>query len=157
MKHADWKVSLAVFVGISVFCVLAYVLGQAVTPFILAAIFSYILDPAVDAMHRRGFPRGLLAALFVIVFLVVAVSAVAGVVYVLKLEIPELINNLPGYISTFEADYLPGIRRTFRLSEEVDVKFLAGQLMDKLLHLPPDVTQPPVGAVVALAHERFPG
>lgn len=129
----SWRVDLAVFSALLVFCFLTYALGEAVTPFIIAMLFAYILNPAVERLEMRGVPRGVAVGIFAFLFL----SALAGIfiatVMVLKWEIPKLIENLPRYVDTVKTEYLPNIQQT--LGVTVDVDSMVADLKERLVHL----------------------
>ncbi len=140
MKRNDsaWRADLGVFVVLLVFCVLAYMLGQAVTPFIVAALFAYVLNPAVNAMARRGAPRGAAVAMFVVLFFIAISAVVLLSAYVLQKEIRVLVDNMPGYMDTFDTRYLPVIRERLGLVGDIDLRAIEEQVKDKLIHISPE-------------------
>lgn len=129
----SWRVDLAVFLTLLVFCLLTYVLGEAVTPFIIAMLFAYILNPAVDYLERRRVPRGAAIGIFAALFFAAIAGAFVGIVMVLKYEIPQLLANLPGYIETVKTDYLPYVQRV--LGVTLDLDMMVADLKERLGHL----------------------
>jgi predicted PurR-regulated permease PerM len=126
-------VDLGVFLALLVFCLFTYVLAEAVTPFVIAMLFAYILNPAVDFLERRKVPRGAAIGIFAALFFAAIAGAFAGIVMVLKYEIPQLLANLPGYIETVKTDYLPYIQRV--LGVTLDLDRMVADLKERLGHL----------------------
>ena len=71
-------------------------LGSLLAPFILAFVLAYILDPAADALERRGLKRGPAVAI-----LVLPVLALLGLG--LAFGIPALINQLENLLQGLPA------------------------------------------------------
>jgi predicted PurR-regulated permease PerM len=128
-----WRVDLGVFLVLLVFCLLTYLLGEAVTPFVIAMLFAYILNPAVDYLERRKVPRGVAIGIFAALFFAAIAGAFVGIVMVLKYEIPQLLANLPGYIETVKTDYLPFVQRV--LGVTLDLDRMVADLKERLGHL----------------------
>ena len=129
----SWRVDLAVFLFLLVFCLLAYGLGEAVTPFIIALFFAYILNPAVEHLEKRRVPRGAAVGIFAVLFLLALSGIFIGVVMVLKWEIPKLLNNLPRYEDTIKTQYLPDIQQT--LGVTIDIDSMVAGLKERLVNL----------------------
>ncbi len=129
----SWRVDLAVFLFLLVFCLLAYALGNAVTPFIIAILFAYILNPAVELLEKRKVPRGAAVGIFALLFLLALAGLFIGVIMILKWEIPRLVANLPGYVETVKTEYLPNIQQT--LGVTIDIDSMVADLKERLVHL----------------------
>lgn len=78
------------------------VTGLLLAPFILAMIFAYVLDPAVDHVQRLRIPRTAAVALLALplvgvlaLFAFVLVPAVAG-------QVSEFIADVPSYLSALQ-------------------------------------------------------
>ncbi len=132
-----WRADLAVFAALTALFMLAYVLGRAVTPFIVALLFAYVLNPAVKALTRRGAPKAAAVAVFVVFFFMVISAAVVGAAYILKREIAVLADNMPGYVSAIETRYLPALRERLNLGGGFDLSQAAGRVRDELMHISP--------------------
>jgi len=140
-KSGAWRVDLYVFGALAVFFILAYELGQVLTPFIVATLFAYILNPAVNAMTKRGVGRGVAVALFVCMFFIALTGAAALSVYVVQMEVRSLISSLPGYLSVFEKDYLPHVSKYIGLGDEADLGMLVKKVEEHLTQLSPESLQ----------------
>jgi predicted PurR-regulated permease PerM len=145
-----WHVDLGVFIALLIFFIIAYWLGQTITPFIAAGLFAYILNPAVNAMSRRGVPRGLSVAVFVVLFFIAILAVVAGAVYIVQKEVRVLIDGLPGYIQTIETEYMPVVRERLDLGEEVNLPAFLEQAKERLAHLSPESVSSAAGYVFKL-------
>ena len=64
---------------VSLLAALALAAGAALTPYILALILAFVINPAVDWLEKRGVGRGL-GAVLIIGGIVAAVAAVAYLV-----------------------------------------------------------------------------
>lgn len=135
MAKNRWKVNLGVFVVLLSFFLVAYAFGQTLTPFIAAALFAYMLNPAVGALERRRVPRGVAVGLFILVFFVILAGAVAAAVVIINNEVHQLVENMPRYVDAFETRYLPAIGRYFGLAEDIDVRGLAAEAKARLTEL----------------------
>jgi predicted PurR-regulated permease PerM len=70
-----------------------YFAREVVIPFALAILFAFLLSPAVKGLERCHFGR----VPSVILVLLVALSAVAGIGWILGNQVIDVINKLPGY------------------------------------------------------------
>jgi len=92
-------------VGIALLA-LFYVLSPILTPFVVAAVFAYVCDPAVNWLVARRFPR-VLAVLLVILamggMLALLILMLAPIVYresvLLIARLPELIEHLKTWLT----------------------------------------------------------
>ncbi|MGQ0645198.1 MAG: AI-2E family transporter, partial [Elusimicrobiota bacterium] len=74
-----------------------------VLPFVLAAVFAYLLNPAVSFLERRGVRRSSGALLLYAVLLSVAVFLLYGAAVVAWRDLPRLRLELPGYLDRVKA------------------------------------------------------
>lgn len=133
-----WQTDLGVFIFLTAFFLVAYAIGQAMTPFVLAALLAYMLNPAVNAMARRGVPRPAAALLFAALMFLLAGGLISAVILVSMREVPQLVSNFPAYALTFKTVYFPAIRDFLGLPPEVNFDALIADLHDKLVHLSPE-------------------
>ena len=78
-----WMAGVAV---LAVVVWLFYALGNILTPFIVAAVLAYILNPLVEKLRDKGMKRGL-AAMLVMIFSLVLILALTLVI------VPMLVNQ----------------------------------------------------------------
>jgi predicted PurR-regulated permease PerM len=138
MDRERFKVNLGVFIALVSFFIIAYVFGQTLTPFVAAALFAYVLNPAVGALERRKVPRGVAVGIFIAIFFLIAVGALTTAVVIINNEVHQLIANMPGYVDTFETRYLPRIARYFGVAENVNVRGLATEFKARLMEVSPE-------------------
>ncbi len=150
VKKIIWQADLAVFISLAIFFLLAWAIGAAITPFVLALLFAYILNPAVRFLERRGVPRGIGAAVFSLFLFIALAGILFGAIYILMLEIPQLVNNIPTYIDTFRNEYFPYISRTLGLGPGYDFNTLIGKLKQEVSNLSPESYGSALGHVLHL-------
>jgi len=80
-----------------------WLFSAILTPFVLAVVLAYFLDPVAGRMARIGIPRGLAAGLLVLLILAAALLAVLLLYPLVLSQIGVLLNRLPGYIATIGA------------------------------------------------------
>src|SRR5688572_3946753 len=127
---SDRHTTLLFAATLALFLWLLETIGGLLAPFVLAFVIAYILDPAVDALERRGLKRGLAVVLLLI--------PIAGlIVLTLVLALPALIQQPESLVSrlpaaaraanTFLEQLRAGTRRIPLLSEEMVVRLLDEQ------------------------------
>ncbi|MHB8927963.1 MAG: AI-2E family transporter [Bacillota bacterium] len=87
----------AVVLFLVAFAYLLYRVRGILTPFVLAGVITYVLEPPVRAIERRGFPR-VLAILFI--YLLVIAGAALTIAWVVPSALSELnllAQSLPNY------------------------------------------------------------
>ena len=104
----------AVLVGLFLF---VRFVSPYITPFIIAAVLAFLIDPVVNFLEKKGrMPRGL--AVFVVLALVVLFLAFFVVIGIAQIqtELSKLGQSLPGYLSRLTTDIeglFDDITRTF--------------------------------------------
>ena len=76
-----------------------YVLRDVLTPFLLAALVAYILDPLVTHMEKRGLSRGAAVGLLVVLILVVMAILLPILAHWIAVEASQFIKAVPDYIA----------------------------------------------------------
>ncbi|MEN8144675.1 MAG: AI-2E family transporter [Gemmatimonadota bacterium] len=76
--------------------------GFLLSPFILALVFAYILDPAIDGLSRKGVPR----TVSILLLSLPIIAAIAVLVLVLfpavVRQISQLVGNVPAYLDSVQ-------------------------------------------------------
>lgn len=117
---AAQKQSLAWF-GIGAALALAlWLLGPVLTPFVVAAVLGYALNPLVDALARRRMPRPLAALLVEVLALLVALAALLLIVPILVKELPVLRDQIPVLLTRLDVWLQPKLAR-FGIDVALDV------------------------------------
>ncbi|MEJ0009177.1 MAG: AI-2E family transporter [Alphaproteobacteria bacterium] len=71
-------------------------------PFVIGMLMAYLFDPIADRLERRGFSRGLAAALITLGFFSILVAIVVWVGPMLYAQLAELIGKLPAFLQDVE-------------------------------------------------------
>lgn len=114
--HYLWWLALAAAI-----CVLLYLLGPMLTPFLLAAMLAYIFNPLAERLARRV-PRGLAAT---IVLLLVAAAFVLLLLILLPLlvrQVRAIMEQVPAHVDWLKTVAAPWIESRFGV--QVDVGFI---------------------------------
>jgi len=97
--------------AIVLFCLVLWVLGDTLLPFIAGMALAYFLDPVADFLERRGMSRLVATSTILISFVLVFVLALLLLVPILVRQSIDLIANLPQWI-----EKLQELVRSFDLS-----------------------------------------
>ena len=92
---------------------LVYLLAPVLTPFLVAALLSYLGDPLADRLESRGLPRT--AAVVIVFVLLLAMLALVLLLLVPAVgnEIEVLVNKLPFYLEWLQTNVGPWLQKTF--------------------------------------------
>lgn len=74
---------------------LLWLLAPVLTPFLIAAVLAYALQPLAEALARRGWPRSLAATLAVLLAVVSVLAMALLVVPIIARELPILREQIP--------------------------------------------------------------
>ena len=99
---------------------LVWTLGPVLTPFLLAAVLAYALEPAVDALSRRHVPRAVAAVLVETLALLAIVAVILLIVPIMAREIPLMRDRLPELAQRVNDAAAPWLAR-WGLSAALDV------------------------------------
>jgi predicted PurR-regulated permease PerM len=90
-----------------------YLLAPVLTPFLAAALLSYLGDPLVDRMESRGLPRT--AAVVVVFFLLLAIISLVLLLLVPAVgqQIEVLVSKLPSYLDWAQKNVGPWLQQKF--------------------------------------------
>lgn len=128
------RLQAALWIAVAVVCVwLLSVLGPILTPFLLAAILAYVLNPLVDRLQRLGVPR---MAGVVIVLLGMCGALAALALVLLPLLVQEanlLIKRIPDAVALANERLLPWLQQKFGIQIQLDpasFRQLLGENMD---------------------------
>ena len=90
---------------------LFYALGNILTPFIVAAVLAYILNPLVEKLRDKGMKRGLASMLVMIFSLLLLLALVLIIVPMLINQFNNLVTRLPQLVGYVQNTLLPWINR----------------------------------------------
>ncbi|MCP1772091.1 putative PurR-regulated permease PerM [Neisseria perflava] len=96
---------------VAAFIWLLYALGNILTPFVVAAVLAYVLNPLVEKLQRRRFKRGM-ASMMVMVFSLVVLLALAVIIVPMLInQFNNLVGRLPQMIDFVQTKLLPWLER----------------------------------------------
>jgi predicted PurR-regulated permease PerM len=101
---------------------LLHALGSILAPFLVAFVLAYILDPAADALERRGVPRSAAVALLLVPVLTALGLALAFGIPALVQQAGEVLEDVPAALAR-AATWLQGLRARL---ERLDLPFVSG-------------------------------
>jgi len=116
MKNVYRALAVLASVLVGLFLFVRFI-SPYLTPFIIAAVLAFLMDPVVNFLERKGrMPRGL--AVFLVLALVVLFLSFFVVIGIAQIqtELSKLRTNLPGYLSRLAQDIqglFDDITRTF--------------------------------------------
>ncbi len=115
---------IAVFVVLG-WLVLSY-LASILAPILAALGIAYLLNPVLERMHRRGFSRGIGAAILLVTFLALIITAIAFLaprvadqVTQFAKDVPHMVDNLDAWAKANLGIELPSDWKKWAESEHV--------------------------------------
>lgn len=106
--------------------IVLWMLAPVLTPFLLAAILGYILNPGVDWLARHRIHRALGSLLMLVLLLAFVTILVLIIVPVLQKEFVQAREKLPGLLTHMQTGLAPKLSSWFG----VDVEFSAQAVRD---------------------------
>ncbi len=97
---------------------LIWVLGPVLTPFAVAAILAYVVDPLIDRLVRAGMSRTWAVVLVTLFLLLMMVLALILLLPALQRQIVELIESVPRYVAWYNVQAVPWLSERLRLPME---------------------------------------
>ena len=104
--------------------VLMYVLAPVLTPFLIAAIVGYILNPGVDWMQKHRVPRWLGTTIMLVVMIAAVFLLVLIILPVLQKEFLTARQKIPDLLTRMQTGVAPKLSSLFG----VDIEFSAEAL-----------------------------
>ena len=89
---------------------LAWVLGAALTPLILALVFAYLLWPLVRMLERRRVPRALAATVTILLAMLAVTALALLLVPIVTTVLPQLRTQWPGLLDKFNHVVAPQLK-----------------------------------------------
>lgn len=96
-----------------------YFAGSALAPFIISFLIAYLLDPLVDRLESLGLPRTAAIFFFLACLLVLLTGGVLFLFPIIRLQVENLANDLPGYIQTAQELIMPWISKFVENPEKI--------------------------------------
>ena len=145
---------LSAFVAAGVCLYGAYLVREALTPFVLAAAFAYVLNPLVTYFEAKGLRRSHLVVTGYLLAVVLGFMAYSGVKGIIVEEVESLGSNAPTYsrqiqklVAVQQAKLTRELPLPPKLSEQA-IGTAVATVLDRLQALPTEV----LGLLPLLAH-----
>lgn len=90
---------------------LLYALGTILTPFAVAAVLAYILNPLVEKLRNKGMKRGAASMLVMVFALLLLLALMLVIVPMLIGQVNNLIDRLPQIVGFIQHKLLPWLDR----------------------------------------------
>ena len=98
---------------------LVYLLASVLTPFMVAALLSYLGDPLVDRMEDRGLPRTAAVSIVFVLLLVVVSVVLLLLVPAVGNQIEVLAKKLPAYLDWLQVNLGPWLQQNLGAESSV--------------------------------------
>ena len=96
-------------------------MAAALTPFAVAAVLAYVLNPAMRYLAGKGLPRALAAGLLTLAGMAATIALLLVVAPMLFKQTQGLIDRLPVLVDFVQGRVLPWLRAEFSIQLELDV------------------------------------
>src|SRR5688572_905832 len=93
------------------FCAFLYLVRSILLPFVAGSILAYFLDPAADALERRGMSRTVATATITLLFFFVFAGLLGFLTPILCDQLKELLTALPSYLTSLRELATPYVTR----------------------------------------------
>lgn len=110
--------------GLAAFCFVLWVLSEVLLPFVAAMAIAYLLAPVVARVEAWRVPRWLASTLVMSAFLLVLIAVVFLIVPLVRAQIAQLAETLPGYASLLRDELQPILERLLENMSARDVENL---------------------------------
>ena len=111
---------------------LVWLLSPILAPFLFAAILAYILDPLVEKISGRRFPRTLAVVVVMFLALLLIVALALVVLPLFYKELRMLADRIPGFLVWMNESVSPWLNDRFQIAFQFDidtVKQIAGKVL----------------------------
>lgn len=114
----------------AVVVILVYLLAPVLTPFVVAAILGYVLNPGVDWMQRHRIPRWLGTTVMLVVLVALVVLLILIVVPVLQKEFLTAKEKIPQLLTQMQTRFAPRLSSLFGVDIEFSTESIRSYLAE---------------------------
>jgi len=115
--------------GIVLLATFFYLLAPILTPFALAGVLAYMLQPGVDWLQRHGLPRTVGSVLMVVACAAIMLGLVLILLPVLEREFLALDEKFPSFVTQVNTRLMPLLRQWLGISLHLDATALRNLAM----------------------------
>jgi len=108
-KKRRW-IQIAIIVGFVVLIVVLYLLRSVLWPFIFAFFISYILNPWINFLQKKGFPRTLAILVVLIFFALILTLGAWLIIPQASQEFADFAKNVPRYAQVVRSHVEPWVQ-----------------------------------------------
>ena len=101
---------------VALFGCLLYLMGPALAPFIIAALFAYLFNPVVEKLERHGVSRSIGVSLVFLILTLVLVGIVLVLIPFMDKQVTRFIEQLPRWTTWAHDVATPWIEQHFGVS-----------------------------------------
>lgn len=109
---------------------LVYLLSPILTPFLIAALISYLMAPVVDKLTSWHVPRIMSVIIVFLCLLAVIVVLLFTLIPLIQKQIMALIETIPQAITWFQTTVFPWVDKTFNIQANINVETIKSTLME---------------------------
>ncbi|MEO8626675.1 MAG: AI-2E family transporter [Betaproteobacteria bacterium] len=116
------------FAALFLFAALAWLLRPVLSPFVAAAIFSYMCVPVVDRLTRHRLPRTIAVVAVMLLVLLSLIGLVLVLIPLVEQQVSAVAERLPAFYDWITTAALPWIARTLGIRIDLDLAGLRNTL-----------------------------
>lgn len=138
---------------------LLYALGNILTPFIVAAVLAYILNPLVEKLRNKGVKRGPASMLVMIFALLILLALMLIIVPMLISQFNNMIDRVPQIVDFVQGKLLPWLDKLAGKHATINVQSIAvwiqshtGELNNALRRIAPTLMRQSSNVAVGLTN-----
>lgn len=113
---SHWNTRWQMIVLAVVIITVLYLLGSALTPFVIAAIFAYLFNPFVHLLQRWQVGRSLAVSLVFALMLMLLVAVMLVLVPFMERQVVNFYAQLPRWIDWIHANAAPWLQEHFAIN-----------------------------------------
>ncbi|QPJ64980.1 MAG: AI-2E family transporter [Candidatus Nitrohelix vancouverensis] len=114
-SKTNWLLPAAICL---LFLFLVYISRRVLTPFFIAFILAYLLDPIVDRLEARKLSRGPATVALLLAFFILCSAVIALLFPLLRVQAENFVKNLPEYVAVVQGWIQPLLERLAGLDQE---------------------------------------
>ena len=117
---------------ILIFSVLIYLLSPVLTPFLIAAIISYLFNPVVDKLTSCHIPRTLSVTIAFIIILLILLSFIFLIVPIMEKQITVFVKRIPEINKWLANIAWPIINKHFHIKDQINLDHIKNILLEHI-------------------------
>lgn len=109
---------------------LLYSLSPILTPFLIAAILSYLANPIVEKLHAWRVPRLLSVIIVFLMLFSIIIIAILGIIPLIQDQILHLVDTIPNVIAYVQNTMMPWLATNFGVNEVININTVKATLAE---------------------------